>query len=577
MRILSVDIIDFLSIKEAHFDFEDSGLVLVEGWNHDVGRANGAGKTAIFNALSYGIFGKLPRKVTATEIQRRGTKSACVTVKIRSRDGNEVSVSRFRPSGLVFKQNGVEQTWTQEEWEKKIGITYNQFLITMYCSQSTSGRFLSLNDSAKKDFILQLLELNEFTASKDKVDELIDGVQKAVSILENALSSDRARITAYEESLIDEFEAQASLASIKATITSVSNEITALQRVATPDLSKYSKIQKEIEEKKAEFAALKQKRSMLHDQYRKITSKIKPFQGEDNCFNCGATMDTTQARNVHEQQCSNLSSEAIQLKSAIDDCDFALAKEAQVLGVSSKLKDKISQETRDYDTAQIRINELERFLVGHKLKEKDICLKIENNGKLQDKVRSLRIQSESVQKEIAKHKTEIELYKTVSAAYSPTGAQAYVLDGVVDAFNKQMEGYVALIWPNASYKLLSYKENAKGDVVAKFSETLTMDGQEVSIGSLSGGEARALSICADFAIIDIMEEEFGLSLNPIILDEPFNDLDAVGREFIVDILETIATNRQIFVVDHASEAKAMFSQVIRIEKRDGISEVHLES
>ena len=47
MRILSLEVSNILSIESASLSFEDNGLILVEGWNYDTGRANGAGKTAI--------------------------------------------------------------------------------------------------------------------------------------------------------------------------------------------------------------------------------------------------------------------------------------------------------------------------------------------------------------------------------------------------------------------------------------------------------------------------------------------------------------------------------------------------
>jgi len=103
-----------------------------------------------------------------------------------------------------------------------------------------------------------------------------------------------------------------------------------------------------------------------------------------------------------------------------------------------------------------------------------------------------------------------------------------------------------------------------------------MDGKEVSIGSLSGGEQKALSLCIDFAMLDTLGKYFGMSLNPIILDEPFDGLDSVGREIVIDLLSKLSLNKQILVVDHASEAKAMFSQVISVEKKAGISTVGVE-
>jgi DNA repair exonuclease SbcCD ATPase subunit len=136
--------------------------------------------------------------------------------------------------------------------------------------------------------------------------------------------------------------------------------------------------------------------------------------------------------------------------------------------------------------------------------------------------------------------------------------------------------YIELLWPIASYTLLSYKESGKGDVSAKFSEKLTMGGQEISVGSLSGGEMKALSLCVDFAILDVLESQFGINLNPIILDEPYDGLDSIGRELVTDLLSTLSSNRQIIVIDHASEIKTMFSSTIRVEKRNGVSSVKEE-
>jgi DNA repair exonuclease SbcCD ATPase subunit len=136
--------------------------------------------------------------------------------------------------------------------------------------------------------------------------------------------------------------------------------------------------------------------------------------------------------------------------------------------------------------------------------------------------------------------------------------------------------YIDLVFPNITYKLNSYKETAKGEVVAKFSEELIKNGHDVSTGSLSGGELRSISIAADFAILDVLETMFGISLNPIIMDEPFNDLDAVGREQVIDLLEQLSNKKQIFVIDHASEAKSKFSKTILVEKKNDISTINID-
>src|SRR5690606_25707823 len=120
---------------------------------------------------------------------------------------------------------------------------------------------------------------------------------------------------------------------------------------------------------------------------------------------------------------------------------------------------------------------------------------------------------------------------------------AYVMDTIVDVFNDKIGDYVNMIWPNASYSIQTFKETGSGELRAKFSEKLVIAGDTVSTGSLSGGEFRCLSLAMDFAIVDVLESMFGTKVNPIILDEPFNDLDASNRERAVELLQRISVDR----------------------------------
>jgi exonuclease SbcC len=200
--------------------------------------------------------------------------------------------------------------------------------------------------------------------------------------------------------------------------------------------------------------------------------------------------------------------------------------------------------------------------------------KLNNNAQLVEKINALRAQRDTHNSGLLQIAEEIELQKTVAAIYSATGAQAYILDSAVALFNEQISKYVNMLWPNLTYELQSYKENVKGEVTAKFSESIIMDGKEISLGSLSGGELKALSICADIALLGILEQQFGLHMSPIIFDEAFDGLDAAGKEFALELIRGLSIDKQVIVIDHASEMRASFDKILRIEKRNGISQLN---
>jgi len=577
MKIESVKISNILSIEKAEVTFDDTGLMLVKGWDHDNGRANGAGKTALFNAISFALYDKLPRKITATEILRRQAKSGYVEVTL-SVGTDRYTVVRSRPKGVRFLgSNNEALTITQEEWESKLKLNYTQFMMIAYCAQGTTTRFLSVNDADKKKFLLQLLDLDGFASAKKFADEKVKALTIEADGYRNKISAIDSKIDAYSESLVDENVINHHIAITNQAIAEFTKALLDAEAVPAPDLSKYQKLEEDIAVKKQEFVKIKAQREMLHAQYRKLAAKQVPFSGATSCRTCGSALDTTAAKAAHERELEESRVELANIKEQIDSCDNALVREKSIIELSDKVREKKKEESKEYEAATREAISLRGDVRSKSAELKNLNLKLQNNSELESKIKALSDARTVLATSTSDTQSKIELYKTVSAMYSPTGAQAYILDSVVDSFNEAVKEYVKLLWSTGTYELLSYKENDAGDVTAKFSEVFTVDGKEISIGSLSGGENRALSLCVDFALIDVMEQQFGIYVSPVVLDEPFDGLDSEGKELIVELLRTIAERRHVIVIDHASELKSMFSKTLLVEKRGGISSISQEA
>lgn len=575
MKILNLKINNILSIEDAEINFEDNGLVLVEGWNHDVGRANGAGKTAIFNALSFALYDKVPRKITASEILRRGTSRGFASVDVIVGD-SKWTVVRSRPKGVRFFKDGIEHNLTQEEWEDKLRLSYNQFLISVYCAQRGDNRFLQLNDSDKKNFLLQLLNLDKFQDLRKASEDVIKTINTDIADLNLKTSTIKSKIDAYTESLVDVDEITSVISTLKTDIESYDERIKVLQLVTKPDLSNYIKLEQQVNQKQQGFAAARASRGMLHSQYKKTSALLVDFNLSPVCKTCGSDVDISDAKRHHDDEQAVAMVALKELKEQIDAQDVILAKEQEVLNFAQKIAAKKKKELEEFDNAKAAIAELKSVGQNKQFKLQDCVVKLEKNSELLSKVEHLSAMQKTHEENHSRKVKDLEFYKILSAIYSPTGAQAYILDSIIDSFNEAVSNYIHLVWPTATYSINSFKENSKGDVTAKFSESLMIDSKDVSVGSLSGGELRAISLCVDFAVMDVMQNNFGIKTNPTILDEPFEGLDSVGKEIVIGLLEKIANDRQILVVDHSSEAKAMFSKVISVELRNKISTIKVD-
>ena len=70
MIVNDLDINNFLTMKQAHVNLNNRGLVLISGVNEDDKStdSNGAGKSTLVDALCWCLFGVTARGVTADEV-----------------------------------------------------------------------------------------------------------------------------------------------------------------------------------------------------------------------------------------------------------------------------------------------------------------------------------------------------------------------------------------------------------------------------------------------------------------------------------------------------------------------------
>jgi DNA repair exonuclease SbcCD ATPase subunit len=576
MKIKQINITNILSIESASVSFDDDGLMLVKGWDYDTNRSNGAGKTSIFNALSFALFDKLPRKITASEILRRGCKQGTVEVTIEV-NSNRYTVSRSRPKGVLFRENGNELTITQEEFESKIGLNYQQFMMIVYCSQSNSIRFLAANDADKKKFMLQLLNIDSFATAKKRADEVIKQLDAKLVLFNSQLSNIQSKIEAYSESLCDENDLIFQLNELKEKSKPLHDTLLKYAGVAKPDLTKFQSLEDDVTNKRLLLSKIKAQKDILNQEYNKLALNIKPFSGSSSCYACGSKLDNNHAKANHEKEIDQIKEKIKDIKKQIDSCEEKIKKDASYQDLLKKIKEKKKNESLEYESAQSMSIDLKSKIQLNEQKQETINSKLKNNQTLKDKICALKQENDNIIKNIDDLKQKIDIHKTISNIYSSTGAQAYVLDSVIDLFNESVSKYVQKMWDFASYQLIPYKEKEDGELSTKFSEKFTINGKDVSIGSLSGGEYRALSLCIDLALIEVLEVKNGSSISPIIFDEPFDGLDIDGRELVVDMLKLMANDKQIVVIDHMAELKSMFSKTLTVEKRSGISTVNIDT
>lgn len=581
MRISSVTIENILSIEHAHIDFPECGLVLVEGWNHDTGSANGAGKTAIFEALAWGIFNQFPRSTTVSEFVRIGSKSSRVCVTIHTRYG-KIEVERTRPKGFKATLDGA--ILMEEEYLKLLPVNYQQFVIAQYACQTGGMRFLELNDSGRKDLILELMRAEGFADAKTRLDSELKEKTAEVLRMTNEIANLRAKVSAYQESLIDERAYAEEMKEIGDTVLGCASKISELEsQIDESEDDRRSSTVEKLAKKLNEISISKGKLNVYTKMLRDLAAPEEDLSSDGLCPCCSAEIDIVDGKFVKHDRASS-KAKADERRSAYDrrreeivasikDMEAKISKEDQILDALENVRQSIKDREKANRAIYTRINELRAFIKQSETKLQMMQTVLDKQSVVSEKISHISREISKLSEKLDERKERIAVLQAGSMVLSPLGVPAYVMDSVLQGINDKIHDIIQVIWPNSAYELLSFKENKSGKVTTKMSDSFVVDGIKRSIGSLSGGERRCLSIAVDFAVLGVVSSYTGADLNPLILDEPFDHLDASNRAKIVELLQEMAKDRCIIVIDHAAEAKAMFDRSINVVKKSGTTMV----
>lgn len=119
-----------------------------------------------------------------------------------------------------------------------------------------------------------------------------------------------------------------------------------------------------------------------------------------------------------------------------------------------------------------------------------------------------------------------------------------------------------------------FKETKSGSIKNEINAILSKNGYpDVPVKAMCGGEGNAIGQAIDLAVIDVIESKAGKGTDFYVMDEPFNGLDSVCREDMLEIIKSIDTNKKIIVIDHCNELKESVSDIIMVVKENDKSTI----
>ena len=100
---------------------------------------------------------------------------------------------------------------------------------------------------------------------------------------------------------------------------------------------------------------------------------------------------------------------------------------------------------------------------------------------------------------------------------------------------------------------------------------LEVDGREREFAQLSGGEQMSAALAVRLALLQEMSD-----IAVAFFDEPTTNLDDVRRDALARQIVGVRGFEQLFIISHDDSFEQATEKLIRVEKRNGASEIHYE-
>jgi len=599
---------NFMSIRSAELNFENRGLVLVEG-------PNGVGKSAfLVEPLCYALFGVSERYGKSRDlIVNRFVGKDCNAGALFLVDGVPVEVSAFRKdshhkdnvyltiNGVDKRGNNNDQTW--EKVGKLLDMDYTSFTNSVVFGQALSQYFSSLSDSAQKEIVERLLGITWIPeayeiAKKDRASclDLLTSAERDCEIKVEKLDGLKQELKEYQKRY-DEFEDEKRL------------RIKELEE-SFKDLKDTSNIEKKVR-------SLESRKLSVEEDLKGVSIELR------NVDKDLASVDAEVA--LRQRERSKISKRletvvSVEIGSICEFCGSKVSKET-VFSYAGHLKEdssKLSQEIVQFEEKRTELdhsrerllkiengyeNRLETYEKDLKLWKKSLDdTKIENaraveqnasvSGKIEDLKSSINAYLELVEKvskEISSSefalkeveakfitlKSEMDYHRFWEEGYSNRGLKSFIIESVIPQMNQFARLYSSSLGGKFDISFSAQKALKKGEMREKFYvDVVNKFGSQCYEGN-SNGERRAIDSIVMFTLGDLAASRSNKRFSVLILDDVFEKLSEEICESIIRVLKTmVSTNTEglprresVFVLTHLEYFKEKFESRITV-KRD---------
>ena len=507
---------NFLSFGTIQIDFEKlQGLTIIEGVNKDSNPvcSNGSGKSSLWEAVTFGLFGRTIRKTRESSIVRHNAKSCTVDLEI-DMDGTNVFIQRGRkPSKLFVSIDGKDITResaieTQKFLCEYLNLDFTTYLAAVMFGQNNNSDFINSSPADKRKILQAFLGINDYFEIREVV--RVNKKQHKRNITE--LEGEKKAHLKHIESAKKKQENAKKVEPIEDCEQKLKN------------WKEYTQAKRFVEEERNKLVTLKNK-------FKKAQDKIDKIEDTGRCPTCKQKLRGKAVKETAVIERDSLE-EAIKVKEEM-------------------IKDPLRPNHETVD----EIKDYEAYLKYQ-----------ESVDSIQSIIEESEAELEIVHKSLEEETRQLILCEYWEQAFSEQGLVKYIIRNIIDFFNTQVNYYLSLI--TNGHLTITFSQS--------LSETIFSGKSLVEYNAMSGGERKKVNLAVMLGLHDLLRFNKKSTPDFAIFDE-ITEIDQAGIRNISSLMKKIAEehNKKVFMITHNPDLLGeidKYNKVV-VQKRNGKSKI----
>lgn len=533
---------------------------------------NGAGKSTMLEALTYGLFGRAYRAINLPQLINSMTgKGLLVELEFTIGSKSYVIKRGMKPNIFKIYIDGVERKSEGPKEDQKyleeiiLKLNFKSFCQIIVLGSANYIPFMELSAGDRRKVVENLLDIQIFTimnsllkTRSDSLTEEMRDLDREIDLCENKIEIEQKHLASLRQDntiLIEQKQEQ--IHKHNAARDECSEVITSIQ-------TQVNELFKEVEDAvklQTTRTKLLQFEASINEKIKKYKSEITFFESHDDCPTCKQGIDhdfKASAISKHSLKTKELGSAMGSLDNELREVENRITRMNDTQKSISNLQNEIAVNNQKIRSGNVYINELQ-----------------EEIDKLKEKAESLDSSDSTIKaltNTLKSHKTEMERLHSNKAVQivagkllKDTGIKTKIINQYIPVMNTLINKYLGKMELFVEFNLDdSFNETIK----SRYRDTY-------SFASFSEGEKMRISLAILFTWRAISKMRNSASTNILIMDEVLDSsLDLQGTDEFLTIIEELTSDSNIFVISHKGDPLYdRFENVIRFEKNGNFSHI----